>query len=57
MTMVEKEELLALVIILGVMIGLVLTGHLTDQAVSVLEWVGGAFMSAKGIQGLLPKGN
>lgn len=54
MSFLEKEELLALLLLLIVVIGLDLSGHLTDQAVSAIEWIGAAFMGSKGIQGLLP---
>lgn len=55
MSLLEKEELIGLLLILIIMVGLELAGHLTHEAVSVLQWVGGAFMSSKGLQGLLPE--
>ncbi len=54
MSLLDKEEIIALMVLLAVVVGLDLSGHLTDQAVSCIQWLGAAFMSSKGIQGLLP---
>jgi threonine/homoserine/homoserine lactone efflux protein len=50
----EREELIGLMVLLACVVGLALVGRLTDQAVSAIQWVGGAFMGSKGLQGLLP---
>ncbi len=52
--MTEKEELAGLVLLLGVTVGLSLSGHLDDNAVSAIEWISAAFMGSKGVQGVLP---
>lgn len=50
----DREELLGLGVLLAVVLLLVFTGHLTQQAVDSLKWLGGAFMASKGAQGVLP---
>jgi hypothetical protein len=50
----DKEELIGLFILLVTIVGLAVFGKLTSDAVSAIEWVGGAFMTSKGLQGLLP---
>lgn len=50
----DREELIGLGVLLAVVLMLVFTGHLTQQAVDSLKWLGGAFMASKGAQGVLP---
>jgi hypothetical protein len=54
MDIIEKEEIIALILLLTVVVGLDLTNHLTDQAVTAITWIGGAFMGSKGLKGFLP---
>lgn len=50
----DREELLALGVLLATIVGLALVNKLTPQAVQGITWVGGAFFGSKGIQGMLP---
>ena len=54
MSVLEREELIGLAILLGVIVGLTLLGKLTPEAIDGVKWCGGAFMGSKGLQGMLP---
>ncbi len=43
----DSKTVIGLLVLLAVMLLLVFTGHLTDQAVDVLKWVGGAYMAVR----------
>jgi hypothetical protein len=50
----DKEELIGLGVLLLVIVGLALLGKLTDDAVKGISWVGGSFMTSKGLSNLMP---
>lgn len=55
MSLLEREELVALLLLLVVMIIMSLLGKLDTNLLNGIEWIGAAFLGSKGLQGLLPK--
>ena len=43
----ESKTVVGLIILLAVMVGLVIAGKLTPEAVDVLKWLGTAYMSVR----------
>jgi hypothetical protein len=51
----DQEELIGLGVLLLVIIGLALAAKLTQESVEAIKWIGGTFMTSKGLSKLLPK--
>ena len=46
-THLESKTIVGLLILLAVIVGLVAFGKLTPEAVDLLKWIGGLFMSVR----------
>ena len=55
MSLPEKEELAALILLLALIIALDFLGKLTPEALDGIKWVGMSFMASKGMSNLIPE--
>jgi threonine/homoserine/homoserine lactone efflux protein len=54
MSLLDREELIGLAVLLVIIVGLTLVGKLTPTAVDAIKWVGGTFFAALGAKNILP---